>query len=206
MNRISRLSASVSTACVCGGRGTSGCETSRRPLMPRCTRNCGAGFFARVRSKTIDLPTRRTRSIVAPVSAPAISSSGDLKVCGLPLVQTRAMRCPRTRALTPLATVSTSGSSGTEIRCGTHAVGRAAVEEESEEIGADGRANDLRSKTHRAGDVDERVGVEHQDENAGQPAKTAPGDDPPRQVITQIVRSEEPNREHGNVGEYIELG
>ena len=42
--------------------------------------------------------------------------SGDLKVCGLPLVQTLRMRWPRTRASTPLATVSTSGSSGTLLR------------------------------------------------------------------------------------------
>ena len=34
----------------------------------------------------------RTRSIVAPVSVSAISLSGDLKVCGLPLVQTLSMR------------------------------------------------------------------------------------------------------------------
>ena len=38
--------------------------------------------------------------------------SGDLKVCGLPLVQTRTMRAPWTRAWTPVAMVSTSGSSG----------------------------------------------------------------------------------------------
>ncbi len=58
------------------------------------------------------LPTRRTLAIFAPVRAAAISASGDLKVCGLPLVQTPTMRPPRTRAWTPLAMVSTSGSSG----------------------------------------------------------------------------------------------
>src|ERR1035437_2398344 len=61
---------------------------------------------------TMVLPTRRTLSMVAPVSASAMSASEDLKVCGLPLVQTLAMRWPWTRAWTPLAIVSTSGSSG----------------------------------------------------------------------------------------------
>src|ERR1035437_3379937 len=61
---------------------------------------------------TMVLPTRRTLSMVAPVRVSEISVSGDLKVCGLPLVQTLAMRWPWTRAWTPLAMVSTSGSSG----------------------------------------------------------------------------------------------
>ncbi len=50
--------------------------------------------------------------MVAPVRASAISDSGDLKVCGLPLVQTTVIRAPWTRVLTPFAMVSTSGSSG----------------------------------------------------------------------------------------------
>ncbi len=41
-----------------------------------------------------------------------ISSGGDLKVCGLLLVQTERMVWPWMRAWTPLAMVSTSGSSG----------------------------------------------------------------------------------------------
>src|ERR1017187_2210407 len=115
MKRTSRWSARVSTAWVCGGWGTSGGETSRRPVMPRWMRNSvAAGFFCLPRSTVITmvLPTRRTLSMVAPVRTSAISASGDLKVCGLPLVHTLAMRWPWTRAWTPLAMVSTSGSSG----------------------------------------------------------------------------------------------
>jgi len=85
--------------------GTSGGETSKRPVMPRWMRNSvGAGFFCLPRSTVITmvLPTRRTLSTVAPVSALAISASGDLNVCGLPLVHTAAMRAPWTRAWTPL--------------------------------------------------------------------------------------------------------
>jgi hypothetical protein len=46
----------------------------------------------RVTVITIVFPTRRTLSIVAPVSASAISASGDLKVWGLPLVHTLEIR------------------------------------------------------------------------------------------------------------------
>ena len=85
--------------------------------MPRWMRNsdeAGADFDFVVRSTvmTMVLPTRRTDWMRALVRAAAISGSGDLNVCGLPLVQTERMRRPWTRAWTPLAMVSTSGSSG----------------------------------------------------------------------------------------------
>ena len=56
------------------------------------------------------------RAMRPPVRASMISDSAVLKVWGLPLVQTLRMRWPRTRASTPLATVSTSGSSGIAFR------------------------------------------------------------------------------------------
>src|SRR5581483_2279525 len=127
-----------------------------------------------MRSKTIDLPTRRTLWIVAPVSACAISSSGDLKVCGLPLVHTRTIRCPRTRAFTPLATVSTSGSSGTDIRCSGRMIGRAAIEEIPKHVGRDDRAQDFRGETECARHVDERIGVQDEDKDRSQSAQAAP--------------------------------
>ena len=84
--------------------------------MPRWTKNWPVAFLLRARSMTMVLPTRWTRSMRAPVRVSVISVSGDLKVWGLPLVQTERMRWPRTRASTPLATVSTSGSSGMSAR------------------------------------------------------------------------------------------
>src|SRR5712672_2619252 len=91
--------------------GVSGVETSRRPVMPRWTRNW-AGFLLRIRSLTMVFPTRWTRSMRLPVRVSMISSGGDLKVWGLLLVCTLTTVWPWMRAWTPLATVSTSGSSG----------------------------------------------------------------------------------------------
>src|SRR6266851_339970 len=111
MKRSSLPLLRVRMAWLCGGIGVSGVETIRRPVMPRWTRNC-AGFFLRLRSTTMVLPTRWTRSMRLPVRVSMISSGGDLKVWGLLLVQTERMVWPWMRAWTPLATVSTSGSSG----------------------------------------------------------------------------------------------
>src|SRR6185437_13120060 len=113
--RNSRPLLRVRMAWVCGGTGVSGVETSRRPVMPRWMRNC-AGWRRRLRpvlrSMTMVLPTRWTRSMRLPVRASAIWSGGVLKVWGLLLVQTERMVWPWVRSWTPLATVSTSGSSG----------------------------------------------------------------------------------------------
>jgi len=79
--------------------------------MPRWTVNWDF-FLLRAMSKTIVLPTRWTRSMRVPVSVSSIRWAGDLSGSGcLPRV-TAMMRVPWTRAWTPLATVSTSGSSG----------------------------------------------------------------------------------------------
>ena len=124
-------------AWVWGASGISGAETSRRPVMPRWIKSSTDVLFDPTLSDkagkdgapgsvaallllrwtviTMVLPTRRTDSMRAPVRVAAISGSGDLKVCGLPLVQTRVMRAPWTRAWTPAAMVSTSGSSGIGI-------------------------------------------------------------------------------------------
>jgi len=48
--------------------------------------------------------------MVAPVRTSAISASGDLNVCGLPLVHTAAMRAPWDAGVDALAMVSTSGA------------------------------------------------------------------------------------------------
>src|SRR5580704_15308532 len=98
-------------AWVWGGIGVSGVETRRRPVMPRWIRNW-AGCWLWVRSTTMVLPTRWTRSMRAWVRVSAMVSGGDLKVWGLLLVQTERMVSPWMRSWTPLATVSTSGSSG----------------------------------------------------------------------------------------------
>ena len=75
------------------------------------------GFSSlRVRSTTMVLPTRWTRSMRLPVRVSMISSGGDLKVWGLLLVCTATTVWPWMRAWTPLAMVSTSGSSGMPVR------------------------------------------------------------------------------------------
>ncbi len=76
---------------MCAGCGTLGAETSKRPVMPRWIRNSLRPPSSRM---TTVLPTRCTRSIFAPVSTSAISGSGDLKVCGLPLVHTAEHALP----------------------------------------------------------------------------------------------------------------
>ncbi len=62
------------------------------------------------------LPTRWTRSMRLWVRVPAIWAGEDLKVWGLLLVQTDWMVWPWTRWWTPLAMVSTSGSSGIPLQ------------------------------------------------------------------------------------------
>jgi len=84
--------------------------------MPRWMRNWAGVPSCWRTSQTMVLPTRWTRSMRALVRVSAISCGGDLKVCGLLLVQTERMVWPWTRAWTPLATVSTSGSSGMGYR------------------------------------------------------------------------------------------
>src|SRR6266851_1494477 len=109
--RSSRPLLRVRMAWVWGGMGVSGVETSRRPVMPRWMRNWAARLLW-LRSTTMVLPTRWTRSMRLWVRVPAIWAGEDLKVWGLLLVQTDWMVWPRTRSWTPLAMVSTSGSSG----------------------------------------------------------------------------------------------
>ncbi len=64
------------------------------------------------------LPTRRTFSMVLPVSAAAISVGVERNGSGFEPSQTETIFRPRARASTPLATVSTSGSSGIGISRG----------------------------------------------------------------------------------------
>src|ERR1700676_3326973 len=115
--RSSRPSSSTARMWVCFGTGASASQTSRCPVMPRCTINSSPES----RPSSRYFPCRSTFSNRCPVSrAGSVLPSGYRTTSGRSTL-TPSIRRPVTASRRSRATVSTSGSSGTSApRDGRH--------------------------------------------------------------------------------------
>ena len=128
-NRNSRPLASVRRTCVCFATGASAVVTSKRPVIPRCTIHCAtisSVFWCDLlfsapsperwpSSITMCLPVRWTATINRSRNPAACLEGGVLNGSRCEPNHTSTIRSPRTRASTPRAIVSTSGSSGIDL-------------------------------------------------------------------------------------------